>query len=151
MTWMVTIPDLQHSSLQILVKYDVTLLCYMPQFYFVCNNLIFNAICNLGIHRHSHNDGSNDSNTMPRKHKRQEEKPTYLTLTDDVRDNLIAEYKSRPKMWDAAVQMFQDHAYCFWQNVRSHINCNGIMVCTYIYMNFFPTHTQIFTELLYMS
>ena len=108
---MVTIPDSQRASLQILVKYDITLLCYMLQFYFVCNNLIFNSICNLGIHRRSHNDGLNDFNTMPRKHKWQEEKPTYLTLTDDERDNLIAEYKSRPKMWDPAVQIFQDHAY----------------------------------------
>ena len=108
---MVTIPDSQHASLQILVKYDITLLCNMVQFYFACNNLIFNAICNLGIHRHSHNDGLNDFNTMPRKCKWQEEKPTFLTLTDNERDNLIAEYKSRPKMWDPAVQMFQDRAY----------------------------------------
>ena len=108
---MVTIPDSQRASLQILVKYDIILLCYMPQFYFVCNNLIFNVICNLSIHRHSHNDGSNDSDTMLRKRKRQEEKPTYLTLMDDERDNLITEYKSRPKMWDPAVQMFQDRAY----------------------------------------
>ena len=36
----VTIPDLQHESLQILGKYDVRLLCYMLRLYFVCNHLI---------------------------------------------------------------------------------------------------------------
>ena len=117
----------------------------MPQFYFVCNNLIFNVICNLGIHRRSHSDGSNDSYTMPRKCKRQEEKPTYLTLMDDERDNLIAEYKLRPKMWDPAVQMFQDHAYLLLAKceiVHKLQWDNGMYIHLYEFVS--STHTNLY-------
>ena len=46
---LVTIPDSWRASLRILVKYDVTLLCYMPQLYFVCNNLILVNLMILNI------------------------------------------------------------------------------------------------------